>query len=78
VGTKLKKFYIERMIWKGVKWVYKVSCEEHKEGQGCCEILKEIRVGVGFVVKETGRYLDKQGPRMLLVKRWILIKRIHV
>jgi hypothetical protein len=76
VGTKLKKFYIERMIWRGVRWVYKVFCEEHKEGQGCYEILKEIRVGVGFVVKERGRYLNKQGLRMLLVKRWILGKKI--
>lgn len=76
MGTKPKKFYIERMIWReGIRWVYKVFCEEHKEGQRCYEIFKEIRVGVGFVVKERGRYLDKQGLRMLLVKRWILRKK---
>ncbi len=80
MGTKPKNNYVERMIWKEkVRWVYKVFCEEHKEGQGCCEILKEIRIGVGFVVKERGRYLDKQGSRILLVKRWIFRKKtIHV
>ncbi len=38
MGTKPKKFYVERMIWREeLRWVYKVFCEEHKEGQGCCE-----------------------------------------
>ncbi len=48
-----------------------------KRGKGVVR-LKEVRVGVGFVVKERERYFDKQGLRMLLVKRWILTKKIPV